>query len=121
MITVTLQFATIEELIARLGPQPVVLSQGDAAADLAGTPRPDSPSAPASKPAKAAKPAAPAPAVEYPTLQKAVFALAAKNKKKVMELLQELNVGSFKELAADRYADALARVEAATNAEAEVA
>jgi hypothetical protein len=80
-------------------------------------PKPAAAAAAAPKPPKAEKPAAPKAAepaaVDYPTLQKAVFALAAKNKPRVLELLQELRVGSFKELPPEAYADALKRVEAA--------
>jgi hypothetical protein len=54
--------------------------------------------------------------VDYPTLQKAVFALAnAKGRDAVVGLLKEkFNVNSAKELAAEQYADALAAVTAAT-------
>lgn len=56
--------------------------------------------------------------VDYPTLQKAVFALAnAKGRDAVVGLLKEqFKVNSAKELAAEQYADALAAVTAATEA-----
>lgn len=59
-----------------------------------------------------------APSVDYPTLQKAVFALAnAKGRDAVVGLLKEqFKVNSAKELAAEQYADALAAVTAATEA-----
>lgn len=140
MIQVTMSFASVAEMIATLGPKAVVLTAGDAAADLAGTPRPDNPTPAAGKPApapKAPKPAAAAPApakapaapaapaaIEYPVLQKAVFELAAKNKQAVMDVLAGLGVASAKELPAERYAEALAAVQAKTaelNAAVEVA
>lgn len=54
--------------------------------------------------------------VDYPTLQKAVFALAnAKGRDAVVNLLKDqFKVNSAKELAAEQYADALAAVTAAT-------
>lgn len=56
--------------------------------------------------------------VDYPTLQKAVFALAnAKGRDAVVSLLKDkFSVNSAKELAAEQYADALAAVTAATEA-----
>lgn len=55
------------------------------------------------------------PTVDYPTLQKAVFALAnAKGRDAVVELIKaEFGVGSAKELKPGQWADALAKVNAA--------
>lgn len=79
-------------------------------------PRPAKPDAKA--PAAAPKPPAPKPAdkpaaVEYPVLQKAVFELAGKSKDKALELLAQFQVKSFKDLAAEKYGEALAAVQAA--------
>lgn len=59
-----------------------------------------------------------APSVDYPTLQKAVFALAnAKGRDAVVNLLKDqFKVNSAKELTPEQYADALAAVTAATEA-----
>jgi len=150
-VTMTFTFASENDALAFLSrntptvaadPTARVLTDADAAADLAGTPRPDNPTVPAkaaatskpAKPAKAAAAAAPAeapapapapapaaaPTVEYPTLQKAVFELAAKNKPAVTALLAEMGIESFKSLKPEQYADALAKVQAKA-AEIEVA
>lgn len=58
--------------------------------------------------------------VEYPVLQKAVFALAAKSREAVMALAATFGVKSFKELDPGKYAEALTAVEAKT-AELDVA
>lgn len=50
--------------------------------------------------------------VEYPVLQKAVFDLAAKSREAVMEVAATFGVKTFKELSADRYAEALDAVKA---------
>lgn len=52
------------------------------------------------------------PSVEYPVLQKAVFDLAAKSREAVMEVAATFGVKTFKELSADRYAEALEAVKA---------
>lgn len=81
--------------------------------------------APAPAP-KAEKPAADADSpVDYPTLQKAVFALAEKNKAVVQELITAQGGRSFKQLDPSEWVDALARVQAAdaalASADAEMA
>ena len=68
----------------------------------------------AKKPAKTAAPAqaeAPA-AIDYPTLQKAVFALAGKSRDAASAVAASFGVKTFKELPADKWADALAAVNA---------
>lgn len=55
-----------------------------------------------------------APAVEYATLQKAVFALAGKSREAAAAVAASFGVKTFKELAADKWADALAAVQAKT-------
>lgn len=63
--------------------------------------------------------AAPAPAaespssVDYPTLQKAVFALAGKSREAAAAVAQSFGVKTFKELDASKWGDALAAVNAA--------
>lgn len=51
-------------------------------------------------------------AVEYPVLQKAVFTLAGKSREAAAEVAASFGVKTFKELAADKWADALAAVQA---------
>lgn len=53
-----------------------------------------------------------APAVEYPVLQKAVFTLAGKSRDAARAVAQSFGVKTFKELTADKWADALAAVNA---------
>lgn len=53
-----------------------------------------------------------APAVEYPVLQKAVFTLAGKSRDAASAVAQSFGVKTFKELTADKWADALAAVNA---------
>ncbi len=50
--------------------------------------------------------------VEYPVLQKAVFALAGKSREAAAAVAQSFGVKTFKELPADKWADALAAVNA---------
>lgn len=76
------------------------------------------PPAPAPDPVEAAPPApAPAspsePAVDYPTLQKAVFALAGKSREKAAEVAASFGVKTFKELPEAKWGAALAAVNAA--------
>jgi hypothetical protein len=108
-----------------------VLTEADAKADLAGTPRPDAKAeakapaapkaapapAPKAPPAEAAKPAAKA--VAYPELQKAVFALAGKAKalgldtnEHVLAIAKGLGGATFKDLAPENFAAALEQVNA---------
>lgn len=78
--------------------------------------------APSAESAKAAPPAstaatgdaavAPAPAVEYAVLQKAVFALAGKSREAAAAVAAGFGVKTFKDLPADKWADALAAVNA---------
>jgi len=60
-------------------------------------------------PAPAAAPAA----VDYPTLQKAVFALAGKSRESAGAVAASFGVKTFKELDQSKWADALAAVNAA--------
>ena len=55
--------------------------------------------------------AAPA-AIDYPVLQKAVFALAGKSREAASEVAQSFGVKTFKDLDKSKWADALAAVNA---------
>lgn len=67
---------------------------------------------PTVEPEVAPAPAA-APAVDYPTLQKAVFALASKSRDSAAAVAASMGVKTFKELGQDKWAEALAAVNAA--------
>ena len=124
MISITLNFKSIEAARAALLEIPLsALAGGE-----------DSKQAAEVKPAKTAKPAkqepvqeaAPAPevtaepqateeqpaAVDYPTLQKAVFALAAINREAVIATASSFGVKTFKELDQSKWAAALEAVQA---------
>lgn len=127
MISITLNFKSIEAARAALLEIPVsALAGGE-----------DSKQAAEVKPAKTAKPAkqepvqeaAPGPevtaepqaaeapteaptAVDYPTLQKAVFALAALNREAVIATAGSFGVKTFKELDQSKWAAALEAVQA---------
>lgn len=127
MISITLNFKSIEAARAALLEIPLsALAGGE-----------DSKQAAEVKPAKTAKPAkqepvqeaAPAPevtaepqaaeapteaptAVDYPTLQKAVFALAAINREAVIATASSFGVKTFKELDQGKWAAALEAVQA---------
>lgn len=123
MISITLNFKSIEAARAALLEIPLsALTGGE-----------DSKQAAEVKPAKTAKPAkqepvqeaAPAPevtaepqaaeaptAVDYPTLQKAVFALAALNREAVIATAGSFGVKTFKELDQSKWAAALEAVQA---------
>lgn len=61
----------------------------------------------------AAAASTPAPAaVDYPTLQKAVFTLAGKSRETAATVAASFGVKTFKDLPADKWADALAAVNA---------
>lgn len=70
---------------------------------------PPASTAAASSPAPAP---APAPAVEYTVLQKAVFTLAGKSREAAAAVAASFGVKTFKDLPADKWADALAAVNA---------
>lgn len=128
MISITLNFKSIEAARAALLEIPVTALVGGVEADKQNA---------EVKPAKAAKPAkqepvqeaAPAPevtaepqaaeapteaptAVDYPTLQKAVFALAALNREAVIATAGSFGVKTFKELDQSKWAAALDAVQA---------
>lgn len=123
MISITLNFKSIEAARAALLEIPVTALVGGVEADKQNA---------EVKPAKAAKPAkqeaapevkaepqaAEAPAeeqpaaVDYPTLQKAVFALAALNREAVVATASSFGVKTFKELDQGKWAAALEAVQA---------
>lgn len=67
---------------------------------------------PASTAAAASPAPAPAPAVEYTVLQKAVFTLAGKSREAAAAVAASFGVKTFKDLPSDKWADALAAVNA---------
>lgn len=128
MISITLNFKSIEAARAALLEIPLSALAGGVEVDKQNA---------EVKPAKAAKPAkqepvqeaAPAPevtaepqaaeapteaptAVDYPTLQKAVFALAALNREAVIATAGSFGVKTFKELDQSKWAAALEAVQA---------
>lgn len=137
MITITLQFKTLDSARAALAA--VTLDDAEAVAFAetapgpksirAANPAPAAQAPAATSPATAPEPAAPvetaptqespttppaaAPsAVEYPVLQKAVFALAGKSREAAAAVAASFGVKTFKELDASRWAEALAAVNA---------
>ena len=142
MIKVTLDFASQEELLAfftKTGPVPTAAAKVEAPKPSAGkaasqantpattavktspapTPTTTTAATESPKPAAAATPAAQtassekaADSVDYPTLQKAVFALANANREAAGEVAATFGVKTFKELDASKWADALAAVTA---------
>ena len=73
-------------------------------------PKPAAADTPAASPASSEKPAA---SVDYPTLQKAVFALAGKSRESAAGVAASFGVKTFKELDQSKWADALAAVNVA--------
>lgn len=69
-------------------------------------------SSPTAEPVEVAAPASTA--VDYPTLQKAVFTLAGKSRDAAAAVAASFGVKTFKELDAAKWADALAAVQAKT-------
>ena len=129
MIQVTLSFpdqtALVQFFTSVSAPAPVVkpglaLDSGEfiPAQEIKAPKPPKAEKAPA--PAPAAAPSAPAPApapaasssaaVDYPTLQKAVFALAGKSRESAAAVAASMGVKTFKELPEAKWAEALAAV-----------
>ena len=71
------------------------------------------PAAAATSDAPAASSEKPAASVDYPTLQKAVFALAGKSRESAAAVAASFGVKTFKELPESKWADALAAVNTA--------
>ena len=82
-------------------------------AEVAADPKPAAePSTPEVPAAQTASSSEPAPSVDYPVLQKAVFALAGKNREAVVALAGTFGVKTFKELDASKWGEALEAVNA---------
>lgn len=132
MITITLNFKSIEAarkalleipssaLVGGPEPEPELEYPNTEAPKPAAAPAAASGKATAKAGAAPGKTAAektptaepPAPAVDYPTLQKAVFALAGKSREAAAAVAAGFGVKTFKDLPADKWADALAAVNA---------
>ena len=95
-------------------PAATVAAQPASAAPAAESPSDPKPAPavviPAASTASSEKPAA---SVDYPTLQKAVFALAGKSREKAAEVAASFGVKTFKDLDQSKWADALAAVNVA--------
>ena len=132
MIQITLNFKSIEAARAVLldipssslvggldaeveAPKPVKAAKPAAASVVAPPPVTVAPVA-APAPAAAPEPVAttssakPSASVDYPTLQKAVFALAGKSRDAVVAIAASFGVKTFKELPEAKWGDALAAV-----------
>jgi hypothetical protein len=79
----------------------------EVAADPKPAAEPSTPEAPAAQTASSDEPAT---SVDYPTLQKAVFALAGKSREAAASVAASFGVKTFKELDASKWGDALAAV-----------
>ena len=126
MITVTLTFRSIDEAVRALReiPESALAGAPVATKDEVPAPKPSKTAAepavaqpqPTAKHEEAPAPAAAAdqsePAPDYPTLQKAVFTLAGKDREAAMAIARSFGVRTFKELPADKWAEALAAVNA---------
>lgn len=73
-------------------------------------PATESPSDPKPEPEATTSSAKPSASVDYPTLQKAVFALAGKSRESAAAVAASMGVKTFKELPEARWAEALAAV-----------
>lgn len=136
-VKITLEFNSIDEAIAHLmaagnkKPAIVEVKPGLALESGEFVPAEDIPApkaqkaekatpaaAPAEAPASAASTAtssdSPASTCDYPTLQKAVFTLAGKSREAAAAVAATFGVKTFKELPEDKWADALAAVQAKT-------
>lgn len=122
MISITLNFKSIEAARAALLEIPVSALVGGEDSKQAAEVKPAKTAKPAKQEAapevKAEPQAAEAPAeeqpaaVDYPTLQKAVFALAALNREAVIATAGSFGVKTFKELDQSKWAAALEAVQA---------
>jgi hypothetical protein len=126
MIQVTLTFKSIEAARQALLDIPTSALVGGPAPEEAPAPKPVKAAKPApapvvaqppviaepvEAPAPAAAPVTPEPGIDYPTLQKAVFALAAKSRDAAAAVAAHFGVKTFKELPADKWASALEAVQ----------
>lgn len=129
MIKITLEFPNMDQAIEALSkmksadgksPAPATVEKVEAPKPVkpAATPAAaKSTPAPATTAAATASPSetgpAPASSVDYPTLQKAVFALAGKSRESAAAVAQSFGVKTFKELPEARWTEALAAVKTA--------
>lgn len=96
---------------ARAATQPAPVTVTKAAKVTApAAPAAESPSDPKPEPEATTSSAKPSASVDYPTLQKAVFALAGKSRDKAAAVAATLGVKTFKELPESKWAEALAAV-----------
>ena len=79
-------------------------------------PAAESPSDPKPEPVATTSSPKPSASVDYPTLQKAVFALAGKSRESAAAVAASMGVKTFKELPESKWAEALAAVNAALEA-----
>jgi hypothetical protein len=118
VIKMTLEFATADEAIAFLQPrQPSAPVTKAPAPKATATPAATPTASPTASPASSQKPAGEAPKadgakVEYKDLQQAVMKLAGKSRDEAAALVATFNVKTFKELPEDKWAEALAAVNA---------
>lgn len=134
MIQLTLTFVSIEAARAALleipanalvggqaqepeAPKPVKAPKAEKAPAPAPAPTPEpepvvAVSAPVAPAVSTASLSEPSPSVDYPTLQKAVFALAGKSREAAAEVAASMNVKTFKELGQGAWAGALLAVNA---------
>ena len=108
---------TVAEALAPAAEKPARAPKPPKAEKPATETQPSPSAAPAAEPSTVSSPAA-APAasdVDYPTLQKAVFGLAGLSREAAGACAASLGVKTFKELPAERWAEALAAVKKATD------
>lgn len=86
--------------------KPKAESKAKVAADPKPAAEPSTPEAPAAQTVSSSEP------IEYPVLQKAVFALAGKSRDAAAAVAAGFGVKTFKELPAEQWGDALAAVNA---------
>lgn len=127
MISITLNFKSIEAARAVLLDIPSSALVGGISSDEVEAPKPVKaekavkpapvvePKVEAPKPEPVATTSSPKPSasVDYPTLQKAVFALAGKSRDAAAAVAASFSVKTFKELPEAKWADALTAVNAA--------
>jgi hypothetical protein len=92
-------------------PKPKTRKPKDAPAQEAAPVQPTAPPQLGAQAPAAVEPPAPVVAIDYPQLQKAVFALAGKDKAAAVAIAQRFGVKTFKDLAQDKWGDAFAAVQ----------
>ena len=93
--------------VAASNPQPVVKQESAPTTEAQPDPKPVASTDSSPKPSAS---------VDYPTLQKAVFALAGKSREAAGAVAASMGVKTFKELPEDKWAEALAAVNVALGA-----